>query len=80
MMELFIYKLTTEVKKLMNEGHTSKRELARRLHTSPAQLYRLLDESRTTKSLPQIFTILRTLDCGVDLVLKKGRYREVIEL
>jgi hypothetical protein len=79
MWELFIHKLTAEVKKRLKESDVPKREIVRRLRTSPSQLYRLLDEERASKSLHQIFAILHTLDCDIDLVIKKGRKREVIE-
>jgi hypothetical protein len=79
MWELFVHKLTVEVKKRLAESDMPKREIVRRLHTSPSQLYRQLDEDSASKSLRQIFAILHTLDCNVDLVIKKGRKREVIE-
>jgi len=79
MWELFVHKLTVEVKKRLKESDVPKREIVRRLRTSPSQLYRLLDEDRASKSLHQIFAILHTLDCDIDLVIKKGRKREVIE-
>ena len=79
MWELFIHTLTVQVKKLLQESDVPKRELVRRLRTSPSQLYRLLYEDRASKSLHQIFAILYTLDCDIDLVIKKGRKREVIE-
>jgi hypothetical protein len=79
MWELFVHKLTVEVKKRLKESDVPKREIVRRLRTSPSQLYRLLDEDRASKSLHQIFAILHTLDCDIDLVVKKGRKREVIE-
>jgi len=77
--ELFVHKLTVEVKKRLAESAVPKREIVRRLHTSPSQLYRQLDEDRPSKSLRQIFAILRTLDCDVGVVIRKGRKREVIE-
>lgn len=80
MQELFVYNLTVQVKKLLEEQGVSKREIMRRLQTSPAQLYRLLDEQRTAKSLPQLFAILQTLDCEIDLVLKHRGQRNVIPL
>ena len=78
--ELFIYKLTLGVKRRLEASDLPKRRIARELHTSPSQLYRLLDETRSCKSLQQIFAILWLLDYGVDLVIKKGDEQEVIEM
>lgn len=79
MWELFMYKLTLEVKKRLAASNFSKRELVRKLHTSPTQFYRLLDEEKTSKSPFQLFEILRTLDCDINLVVAKGRDRGIIE-
>lgn len=78
--ELFIYKLTLGVKRRLESSNVPKRRIARELHTSPSQLYRLLDEARSCKSLQQILAILGLLDYEVDLVIKKGGEREVIEM
>jgi hypothetical protein len=45
------------------------RELARRLTTSVPQLDRLLDTTNTRKSINQLVSLLRILDCSVDLVV-----------
>ena len=71
--ELFMHKLTVEIHKRLKERHMPKRQLVRLLHTSPAQIYRLLDEGNAAKSLPQLFTILDALDYDVDLSFSRGR-------
>jgi len=40
---VLVYRLTIQSLKLMDSHSITKRELARKLHTSPTQLYRLLD-------------------------------------
>lgn len=69
--ELLIHKLTVEAKKLADRSGLSRRELARRLRTSVPQLYRLLDPTNTRKSINQLVSLLRVLDCDVELVVKK---------
>jgi len=49
----------------------SKRELIRKLHTSAAQFYRLLDPRNTRKSIDQLISLLHTLDCDVKLVIRR---------
>ncbi|MBI4527976.1 MAG: helix-turn-helix domain-containing protein [Deltaproteobacteria bacterium] len=45
----------------------SKREIVRRLGTSAAQLYRLLDQTNYSKSIDEILLLLWVLECDVDL-------------
>ncbi len=71
--ELLAHKLTVEAAKRVERSGLSRRELARRLHTSVPQLYRLLDSTNTRKSLSQLVGLLHVLDCAVDLVVKPHR-------
>lgn len=68
--DLLLYRLTLEARKRVAQSPLSKRELARRLDTSAAQLYRLLDQTNYRKSLDQVLALLRVLDCEVDLVVR----------
>jgi hypothetical protein len=45
----------------------------RRVGTSPAQLYRLLDTTNQRKSVDQMLRLLQALDCEVDLVVRARR-------
>ena len=65
-----IYKLTLEAQKRIETSLLSKREIIRRLGTSPAQLYRLLDQTNYRKSVDQVLALLHVLDCDVDLVVR----------
>ena len=67
--DLLVYKLTVEAKQRVEESGLSRRELARRLNTSVPQLYRLLDTTKTRKSMNQLVSLLQVLDCSVDLVV-----------
>ena len=70
MRDLLLYKLTLEAGKRVEESTLSKREIIRRLNTSPAQFYRLLDQTNYRKSLDKLLFLLRVLDCEVDLVVR----------
>lgn len=75
--DLFLYKLTLEVQKRVEEGPLAKREIIRRLGTSASQFYRLLDQTNYTKSIGQLLAILDILDCDVEFVVRE-REPEVV--
>ena len=68
--DLLLYRLTIEAQKRANASPLSKRELMRRLGTSAAQLYRLLDQTNYRKSIDQVLALLQVLNCEVDLVVR----------
>jgi hypothetical protein len=68
--DLLLYKLTLWAQKAVKRSNLSTRELIRRLDTSPAQFYRLLDQTNYRKSMRQLLALLQILDCEVDVVLK----------
>ena len=69
MRDLMVYQLTIAAQKRVAESSLSKREIVRRLGTSPAQLYRLLDQTNYTKTVDQLLRLLSVLDCNVELVV-----------
>lgn len=69
--ELLVYNLTLEAQKRVAGSGLSKREIIRRLGTSPAQFYRLLDQTNTRTSVGQLVALLHILDCEVELVVKE---------
>lgn len=73
MRDLLLYKLTLVARERVRKTSLSKRELIRRLGTSPAQFYRLLDQTNYSKSIDQLMALLGILDCEVDLVVKRKR-------
>ncbi|OFW08798.1 MAG: hypothetical protein A3H96_08070 [Acidobacteria bacterium RIFCSPLOWO2_02_FULL_67_36] len=67
---LLLYRLTLEAQKRIAQSPLSKREIVRRLGTSAAQLYRLLDQTNDRKSVDQVLALLQVLNCEVDLVVR----------
>lgn len=68
--DLLLYQLTLEAQKRVAKSPLSKREIIRRLGTSAAQLYRLLDQTNYRKSVDQVLALLQVLNCEVDLVVR----------
>ncbi|MDI6808936.1 MAG: hypothetical protein QME66_08150 [Candidatus Eisenbacteria bacterium] len=65
-----LYKLTLEAQKRVKSTSLSKREIIRRLGTSAAQFYRVLDPANYRKSTDQLLFLLHVLDCDVELVVR----------
>lgn len=68
--DLLLYRLTLEAQERVAESSLSKREIIRRLGTSAAQFYRLLDQTNYRKSVDQVLNLLHVLDCDVEVVVK----------
>jgi predicted XRE-type DNA-binding protein len=68
--DALLYRLTIEAQKRLDKSGLSRREIIRRLGTSPAQLYRLLDQTNDRKSIDQVLALLQVLDCDVDFVVR----------
>ena len=68
--DLLLYKLTLEAQKRVATSRRSRREIIRRLGTSAAQFYRLLDQTNYRKSIDQLLSLLHVLDCDVDIVVR----------
>jgi len=68
--DLLLYQLTLEAQKRVAKSPLSKREIIRRLGTSAAQLYRLVDQTNSRKSIDQMLVLLQVLNCDVDLVVR----------
>ena len=68
--ELLLHGLTVETLKALEDSGLSKRELIRRLGTSPSQFYRLLDPTYYGKSVGQMLALLHLLGKEVDLVVR----------
>lgn len=71
--DLTLYKLTLKAGRLLKESKLPRRELARRLATSPAQIYRLLDPTNYKKSIDQMVRLLACLDYTLDVVIEKDK-------
>lgn len=70
---LTLHKLTVEAQKRVDQSPLSKREIMRRLGTSQAQLYRLLDPANYKKSMNQLVELLAAVDCEVEMVVRERR-------
>ena len=70
-----LYSLSCEAQEQLKASGLSAREVARRLRTSPTQLYRLLDQTNYRKSLKQMLALLWVLGCDVDVRVKRRRAR-----
>ena len=70
MRDLLLYNLTVEALKRIEASPLSKREIIRRLGTSPAQFYRLLDTTNYRKSIDKMLALLQVLDCEVEVIVR----------
>jgi len=68
--ELLVHKLSVAAKARLERSELSVRETCRRLGTSPAQLYRLIDPANARKSIDKLVELLAVLDCEVDIIIK----------
>jgi hypothetical protein len=71
MRNLLLYELTVEALERIEASPLSKREIIRRLGTSPAQFYRLLDTTNYRKSVDKMLALLQVLDCEVEIIVRK---------
>ena len=67
MRDLLLYQLTVEALQRMESSSYGVRQLGRRLKTSPAQLYRLLDTTNYKKTVDKMLELLHVLDAEVEL-------------
>jgi len=70
MRDLLLHNLTVEVLKRLETTRLSRREIIRRLGTSPAQFYRLIDPTNYRKSVDKMLTLLRVLDCEIEVIVR----------
>jgi len=70
MRDLLLYNLTCEALERLETTKLSKREIIRRLGTSPAQFYRLLDTTNYRKSVDKMLALLQVLGCEVEFVVR----------
>ena len=68
--DALVYRLTLEVQRRVEKTSLSKREIIRRLGTSTAQFYRLIDQTNYHKSVDQLLSLLSVLECDVDFSVK----------
>lgn len=65
--EQLLYQMTLKAQQQIREKRLAKRAICRMLGTSPAQVYRLLDQTCYTKTVDQMLRLLQALGCTVTL-------------
>jgi hypothetical protein len=65
--DILLFQLTARALKELETAPMSRRELIRRLGTSPSQFYRLIDTTNYRKSLDQMVRLLQVLGCEVEV-------------
>ena len=70
MRDLLLYNLTVEALERIDASPLSKREIIRRLGTSPAQFYRLIDPTNYHKTVDKELALLQVLDCEVEVIVR----------
>jgi predicted XRE-type DNA-binding protein len=70
MRDLLLHNLTVQALRRIEQDPLPKREIMRRLGTSPAQFYRLIDTTNYRKSVDQMLRLLQVLDCEVEVVVR----------
>jgi len=73
MRDLLLHNLTCEALDRLETTSLSKREIIRRLGTSPAQFYRLLDTTNYRKSVDKMLALLQVLGCEVEVTVREKR-------
>lgn len=71
MRDMLLHRLTLDAQRNLEASGLSKREVARRLKTSPAQLYRLLDQTNYEKSVDGMLELLSVLGCDVEFTVSE---------
>jgi len=64
---MMLFKMTIEAQNRMKKLAVSKREITRRMGTTPTQFYRLMDQTNTHKTIDQMVKLLAALDCSVQI-------------
>lgn len=65
--ELLLHRLTVDARAGLEHSGLGKRQVARLMGTSPAQLYRLVDPDNSTKSFRQLIHLLHLLGFKVEM-------------
>ncbi len=73
MTKMLPHRLTIDALAKVKEAKLSRRELSRKLQTSPAQLYRLLYPSNYSKTIDQMIKLLAVLGYEIDYKIVRER-------
>jgi hypothetical protein len=72
MADLLMYQLSIDAQKRLAASGEKVRDVAAALATSPAQLYRLVDQTNYTKSFRQLVALLNYLGCDVGVQVTRS--------
>lgn len=72
MKDRILFNLSVQAQELLQKSKCPKREIIRRMGTSPTQFYRLLDQTNYKKTIFQMLKLLRALDYTVEFTIKKA--------
>lgn len=67
--QALLFKLTLKAQERIRELGISRREVIRRMGTTPTQFYRLIDQKNAGKTLDQMLKLMVALDLQVDLII-----------
>ena len=70
--EILLHTLSIKAQDIVRKRNIPKRELCRRLKTSPTQLYRLLDQAYYRKSIDEMVRLLVALGQRIEIVVKNA--------
>ena len=62
--------MTLEAQQRLSASPLSRREIARRMGTSAAQVCRLFDQANTRKSVDEVLRLLGVLECEVQFSVR----------
>lgn len=69
--KLTLHALTAHALEALEQSGLSKREIIRRLETSPSQFYRLIDPTNYQKTIDQMLALLNVLGCEVEFTVRE---------
>ena len=68
--DVLLHELTLAAQQRLKTSPLSRREIARRMGTSAAQVCRLFDQTNTRKSVDEVLALLGVLECEVQLSVR----------
>jgi hypothetical protein len=68
--QLALHGMTARALEELEQSKVSRREIIRRLGTSPSQFYRLIDPANYQKTIDQMLALLSVLGCEVEFSIK----------
>ena len=69
--KLTLHGLTARALEVLEQSELSRREIIRRMGTSPSQFYRLIDSANYQKTIDQMLALLNVLGCEVEFTVRK---------